>query len=311
MSSRSERGVSGHLPKVQGALAVLLLLAGCSAPRSMNPVDWWHDLEGGAIAEARPPPPNADAPYPNLGTVPPRPPPPDVKGFGRIAGALVADRANAQYAAIAEPIPSLTPAAPRPPPPAAPPGAGEDQPSAALPAATAPPPPPPQPVPPSPPPRPAPVAAVAATPLAPMVPPAAMPEPAAAPPSPAALPGLEVPAVTAPTPPPVPPPVPPAPPPPPGPPFAIPFPVGSAILPPSARPAINRFAAARGARMIAVTGFGEARSTDPAAQSAALPLALDRARAVANVLRAAGVPDAAIRIAAEPQGFGASARLVN
>jgi outer membrane protein OmpA-like peptidoglycan-associated protein len=310
MSLRSERGVSGGLLKVQGALAALLLV-GCSAPRSMNPVDWWHDLEGGKIAEARPPPPNADAPYPNLGTVPPRPPPPDVKGFGRIAGALVADRAHAQYAAIAEPIPSLAPAPPRPPPAAAPPGTGEEQPSAALPAATAP---PPQPAPPSPPPRPAPVAAVNATPLAPPAPaasPAAMPEPAAGPPPAPALPGLAVPAVTAPTPPPVPPPAPPATPAPPGPPFAIAFPAGSAILPPSARPAINKFAAARGARTIAVTGFGEAHSTDPATQSAALPLALDRARAVAAVLRAAGVPDAAIRIAAEPQGFGASARLVN
>ena len=32
----------------------------------MNPVSWWHDLQGGKIAEERPPPPGADQPYPNL-----------------------------------------------------------------------------------------------------------------------------------------------------------------------------------------------------------------------------------------------------
>ena len=42
-----------------------------------------------------------------------------------------------------------------------------------------------------------------------------------------------------------------------------------------------------------------------------LPLALDRARAVAALLLASGVPASAIRIAAEPQGSGAAARLVN
>src|SRR5262249_55134774 len=52
----------------------LLALAGCS---SMDPVNWWHSLEGGRIAEERPPPPNADAPYPNLSEVPSRPTPTD------------------------------------------------------------------------------------------------------------------------------------------------------------------------------------------------------------------------------------------
>ena len=290
----------------------------------MSPVDWWHNLEGGKIADARPPPPNADAPYPNLGSVPPKPPPPDTKGLGRIAGALVADRANAQYAAMSQPIPAVLPAAP-PLPVATPPTAegGDDEPaSAALPAATAPPlphPVAPQPVPPSPPPRPAPVAAVSATPLAPVAstqapapaPTGSMPEPAAAPPPPPSLPGVTIPTATAPTPPPVAPPAPPPAPLPPGPPLAIAFPKGSAVLPPWVTPELRKLAAGRGARSIAVTGFGEAQSADPAAESAALPLGLNRARAVAAALRMAGVPDAALRIAAEPQGFGASARLVN
>jgi outer membrane protein OmpA-like peptidoglycan-associated protein len=92
---------------------------------------------------------------------------------------------------------------------------------------------------------------------------------------------------------------------------AIPFAAGSAVLPADALPPIKLLARRRGAASIAVTGFGEATSSEAAAQAAALPLALDRARAVAAMLMANGVPGNVIRIAAQPQGSGAAARLVN
>ena len=60
------------------------LLAGCSSvPSSINPVSWWHDLQGGKIAEQRPPPPGADQPYPNLATVPPKPAAAGPRGAGQ------------------------------------------------------------------------------------------------------------------------------------------------------------------------------------------------------------------------------------
>ena len=67
-----ESGTSGL--RIRRAPWLALLLAGCSSfPASMNPVSWWHDLQGGKIAEERPPPPGADQPYPNLASVPPKP----------------------------------------------------------------------------------------------------------------------------------------------------------------------------------------------------------------------------------------------
>ncbi|MBV9812834.1 MAG: hypothetical protein JO326_08780, partial [Acetobacteraceae bacterium] len=101
------------------ALAALLPLAGCSGMDSLNPVDWWHGLEGGPLDAARPPPPNADAPYPNLATVPPKGAPPDMSTPNRIAQALIADRENAHYAASLSPLQAPPPAAALPPPAAA------------------------------------------------------------------------------------------------------------------------------------------------------------------------------------------------
>lgn len=54
------------------SLPLALCLTGCAVPKT-GPVDWWHDMKGGAIAADRPAPPNAKAPYPNLAFVPPRP----------------------------------------------------------------------------------------------------------------------------------------------------------------------------------------------------------------------------------------------
>jgi outer membrane protein OmpA-like peptidoglycan-associated protein len=314
-------------------------LGGCSGQdrlANLNPVDWWHGLEGGAIAQTRPPPPNADAPYPSLGSIPAKPPPPDAAAHAQIANALVADRSNAKYTQTALPIPAVTPAQIRA---QAAQSADAEQPNATLASASAPPPPPAV----APPPKKAPVAPVSATPLpapaAPPSPPQAPAEPAppaaaaalepaaaapvladapvpdipAAPPPPPQLSGVATPpAVTAPTASPVAPPAPPAAPPVvDGKPIPIPFAAGSAVLQADALVPIKLLAKRRGPASIAVTGFGEATSSDTAAQSAALPLALDRARAVASQLMADGVPNTAIRIAAEPQGSGAAARLVN
>jgi hypothetical protein len=285
------------------ALAFPVALGGCSAPGSLNPVDWWHELEGGAIAAARPPPPNADAPYPSLATVPPKPPPPDTASLRQVQSALVASRRDAQYAATVDPLPDM-PAAPVRPaaaPPAAP--AGEGQPNAALQAASAPPT-----TPPRPPPQTAPVVQSTA---ALSAPPAVAPEIPPAPPPPPRLPGVTIPQVTPPTTPPTAPPSPPAPSPPPGPPVAIGFFRGTAILPAEETVRLKTLARKRGGRTIAVTGFGEAASADPAVQAAALSLALDRARAVAAELMRDGVPAGAIRLLALAPGGGAMARLID
>ena len=49
-------------------VAVVFSLAGCAGP-----VGLYHDVEGGAIAQPRQPPPGADMPYPNLAAVPAAP----------------------------------------------------------------------------------------------------------------------------------------------------------------------------------------------------------------------------------------------
>ncbi len=144
---RLESGTSGLRCRHFASLCVLAL-AGCSSlPSSMNPVSWWHDLQGGKIAEERPPPPGAEQPYPNLATVPPKPAQPDRAALDNIASALIADRTNAQHAAAEAPIadPSLPSASPGlfgrgtlpPPPPAPPPGTAKA--SATMAAAEAPP----------------------------------------------------------------------------------------------------------------------------------------------------------------------------
>lgn len=153
-------GASG-LRRCMAPAALALLLGGCASfPSSMNPVSWWHDLEGGEIAKERPPPPGATEPYPNLASVPPKPEAPDRATLENITNALVADRTNAQHLAEAAPLadPSSPSASPAlfgkgtlpPPPPAPPPGAQTA--SANLSAAEAPPPAPtpPAPTPPAP-----------------------------------------------------------------------------------------------------------------------------------------------------------------
>jgi outer membrane protein OmpA-like peptidoglycan-associated protein len=284
------------------ALAIVAALAGCSGPASYNPVDWWHDLEGGRIAQVRPPPPNADAPYRNLSSVPARPPPADPAIRARIAEGLVADRRNAQYALGHAPPPPAAPQRPAAPP--ASPG-GEDAMSASLPASSAPPPP-----------RRAPVGPVQATPLSEPAPAggaeAAMPAMPDAPPPAPHLPGLQVPDRPAPTP------LEQAPPPPPAPvavqapgaPVAIAFAPGSAVLPAGAAAALKALAQTRGNGAIAVVGYGGAAEGDPAGQAAALPLAYARAQAIASALYQAGVPAQSVLTTGEAAGNGGGARIV-
>jgi outer membrane protein OmpA-like peptidoglycan-associated protein len=104
------------------------ILAGCSTISSMDPVGWWHQREGGKIAEERPPPPGANQPYPNMSTVPARPTPPNQDEMKKLTEALVADRTNAQHAAQSAPLadpssptasPSLFGVGTAPPPPPA------------------------------------------------------------------------------------------------------------------------------------------------------------------------------------------------
>lgn len=176
--ARSGR-LTGAGPLAAGLLAAGLL-GGCSSSSSLNPVNWWHGLQGGRIAEERPAPPNADAPYPNLSTVPPRPAPPDRDAMKRLTESLIGDRTHAQYLAESAPLPdpsspraspnlfgagTLPPPAAAPPPraPVAPPDAGGS--SVTLPSASASPPPPTPPTPTAP--TPAPLRPVQSQPLEP------------------------------------------------------------------------------------------------------------------------------------------------
>jgi len=258
------------------------LLAGCSSHSAMNPVNWWHSLEGGKIAEERPPPPKDNAPYPNLATVPAKPSAPDRVALDALSASLVADRANAQHIAETTPLadpsnPGASPAlfgrgtAAPPTPPAAPGAVAVGVPSGQ-----------------------AQTGAHAETPVAAAVP---MPE---TPPPPPDLPG--VPRTTAPTqtlaqsdatkg-------------------VTVEFGAASAILTPSAGDLLKLLASHRGNGRIAVVGYGDATAIAPDAQSASLALALSRARAVAAALAADGVPASAISVDAEAIGRGATARLI-
>lgn len=88
---------------------------------------------------------------------------------------------------------------------------------------------------------------------------------------------------------------------------AIVFARGSANLPPGERDTLLAVARTRGAAGLRVIGFLDAAGED-------LGLALARAQAVAQALRAAGVPAEAMEIAAEarpgPAGRGAEVRLI-
>jgi hypothetical protein len=100
----------------QAQLCTLLavMLAGCQTEPGQAVAKFW-DRAWGPATEGRPAPPNADAPFPNLGTVPPRPETPDMASREALANRLVQQREASR-----EPLGALPGAVPRlgPPPPA-------------------------------------------------------------------------------------------------------------------------------------------------------------------------------------------------
>lgn len=91
---------------------------------------------------------------------------------------------------------------------------------------------------------------------------------------------------------------------------AIVFADGGSQLSGPANDEVKAFAAKRGGSMVAVTGYGDAATSDPEAQSSALSLGLARAQTIVDALKTAGVPGTAIRVSAEASGRGAALRLL-
>lgn len=282
----------GSLPRRAGLCLAVLALAGCQSVERMydshltasTPVDWWHQMQGGAIAHVRPPPPGIGQPYPNLDQLPAALP--VISGADRraLAAQLAAQRDRVQREAAQQPLAGLPPPKPAAAPAAAPdPGASKIVADAAsAPAAPTPsnsPAPPPSPAV-----RSAASAASAAGPLPAIS--AAGPLPAIpdAPPAPPNLPGIAI-DTTQPAGRPAPPGV------------TIRFARGSAVLSPAADAVLGGLAARRGGGPVAVRAGGDS-GPSARSQAAALPLALRRAHAVAAALVAAGVPATAIHATA-------------
>lgn len=274
-----------------------------------TPIEWWHDLQGGLIAEERPPPPGVGDPYPNLAEIPAKPVPTDAGARRALAARLGTERDRAATAAAQDPIGTLAPAkaVAAKAKPAAVAGGEAAAPMASLEAAEAPARPAAGLVPAVPDAAPAPPSfAAAAAPVAPVrrADPGARFAAGPVPPLPGAAPAVpSLPGVPAST-------------------FAAPVPKaapqvaavflpGSAVLRPESDAALRALAVRRGGGDVALLGGGDASSAEPGAQAAALPLAWRRARAMADVLVAAGVPVAAMRIDAAALGRGGVARLLN
>lgn len=288
------------------ALVVMLpamMLAGCG--QAVNgAIDLYHGLEGGHIAQQRPPPPGVDDPYPKIGTTPARPLATDIAAQQRIADSLAAQRDAATTSAAENPVTALPapPALPKPAP--ADPNGNKVVVDAAASPAT---------------PKTDAISAPAPAPTAPAEPTAAI---GSVPAIPVAIPDVPLPAL-ADAPPPVPTgleiamPMPPADAPiiaklavapPNG--ISVAFTPGSSTLPPSATLIIRRFVLAhRGAR-IAITGHGDAAGRDAEAQSRSLDLGLKRAGAIAASLGNAGITAGNVRIAADAKP-GASIATLN
>ncbi|MCB8881572.1 hypothetical protein ACELLULO517_15085 [Acidisoma cellulosilytica] len=392
--------IASRLGAITAPAGLLLLLAGCSdVPNSIDPVSWWHNMEGGAIAQDRPPPPNPKAPFPHLAAAPKRPAGMPDAEWADLKAALTAQGANAHQYAADNPIPTLptTPAngaaqTPKPAPvPAKPPAAavtaaqaptdsaadmaaiqrlenaqgpngsnaglasaktvaaataatqapasasasngtsvtfgGPDQPQNAQKA----PPPGPQSLPVNAAGQPEQGKSVGThyTYFDPnnglSVPgalgPVAQPDEAHPPalptsiPAPAAVPGFAIPALPSTY---VPPKVLPQPAPyvapaplPPVPPLALSFPPRSAVLSAPMKRALLQLVYSRQTARIAVTGYGDAASETLADQSAAMPLALERSRAITVQLMADGLPADALVPSAQALGQGGLARLVD
>jgi outer membrane protein OmpA-like peptidoglycan-associated protein len=94
-------------------------------------------------------------------------------------------------------------------------------------------------------------------------------------------------------------------------PVPIHFAPDSAVLTPPMQKVLANFVQASNGAHIAVTGFGDAPDSAITMQAAAMPLALERARAITVQLIANGVPPAKLRTGARALGSGGLARLVN
>lgn len=311
----------------QALQAGVLLCAGLLGSCSLSPKNAFHQYEGGVVAHAHATPPGQNQPYPNLASVPPAPPPPNMAQLNATTNGLVADRAHAQY--LAESAPLADPSSPQaspdlfgvgtaPPPPPA--GTA----SASLPAATASPtaaaPPPAATASPAPPPpAKAPVASVQTAQLAAPSKTAQNTElPSTIAPAPAEPAAGTVPAVSA---------APPAPPQGvaaatatarmpeqeagnPADSVNLAFVPGSANLSQPDQLALKELAARRGNKIIEALGRGEATSALPAAQETAITLGFSRAQAIAKALQADGVPEGAIQVMSLAGGRGGAAKLV-
>jgi outer membrane protein OmpA-like peptidoglycan-associated protein len=300
------------------ALVCVLCISACSNYHTTGPEAWWHETIGGKIAQNRPPPPGDKDPYPNLSTVPPKPAKPDNAVWNRMTAGLITDRTRAKEAAALAPIPTAMSAPPAPAPldigqpRATSPGASAALVGASPPVATA-----------GKPAGKAPSGASRATaPLSAADANAAAPTIRSAAGEAAFVADGRLPAL--PTREPARPDIAPAPPPPLVPvtamppaaaPFAqggseIDFARGSAALDDPALAEVKALAAARGDLGVAVTGYGDAASSDAIGQSDALGLGLARAQALATALVAQGVPYARLRLNAEAAGRGANLRLL-
>jgi len=261
------------------SLAPLLALTGCGTSHPVEtPVEWWHHLQGGAIAQSRPPPPGADLPYPRVFSIPPRPAIPSAAFRQTVQTELTQDRDNTERSVARTPIdlsvvpppPPPKPAPPTPAAPGAPPAPTDDTANATLPAAD---------------PKPgATPSSGAALPAAPVTLIGTAPDLSGLPTIPDAPPPMptveQIAARPAPPPPPLPTPAPPAP----GT-NRILFATGDATLNPSQKDSLGDVADHRGKTgSIAVEGHGESASDTPGAQLQAVELGLKRAQAIAAAL---------------------------
>lgn len=292
------------------SLMTVFFLAACAHRDVVDtPVGWFHDLQGGAIAQQRPPPPGINDPYPKIGTTPAHAPVVASLDLRHsVTSGLLRQRNLTTRLDANDPIPPavVIPAAPAGPVPK-PAAAGGS--SAMLDAAQAP--------------NPAPVRAGA-----PATPDGADAEPELA------MPAVQVQAADAAGGAVVLPGIPGAPPSAPHLPGLVPmagmpvvdhlpdyrtepatgtlvgFEPGTDTMLGGQAGALHAIAVQRGGRSMVVRGYGDAAAPDPEAQSQALSVAALRARTVAEALQAEGVPAKSILLRAEAFGRGASVSLV-
>ncbi|MFW7267731.1 hypothetical protein ACMAUO_07140 [Gluconacetobacter sp. Hr-1-5] len=299
-----------------GLLPGLLPLGGCAHRDAVDTtLDWWHQYQGGVIAQQRPPPPGAHEPYPAVGLTPTTPPVlPSAERRQDVTEALIEQR-NLAHRMAAEVGPLTNTAVPVAPARPAAPAAADAASSATLEAAEAPP---------APVVAPKPAGKASSAPAdgsaGPLV---AMPEVGedvggvggkaqavagplpeipAGPPMAPQFPGFAVPsdaavAVSRPD-------------------YTLSDPGGTRILFPvgndhpvaGQQKEIDSVARHAPDGPLFVHGYGEAASTDSAEQARAMALGLLRARVVAERLVADGVPAKAIHLRAHPFGDGVRIR---